>query len=208
VTATRRRELDFARLTNLADGIFAVAMTFLAFTIQLPATSEGADGGLARKLMALLPQLVTLAFSYSLAARYWVLHYKMHAIIGRGDDWLLVFNLCFLFGIVLVPFSADILGNFALSPLSVTVYAANVTFVATMLALMWGYTLLCPHIVLAEEGRRLGRYYLTFPVAVALGFLASIGVAQFGPVLAIACWPVLLLGAHFVGRRLSRRRQS
>ncbi len=28
--------VDFARLTNLADGIFAVAMTFLAFSIQLP----------------------------------------------------------------------------------------------------------------------------------------------------------------------------
>ena len=40
--------LEFGRLTNLADGIFAVAMTFLAFTIQLPATSEGGDGGLAR----------------------------------------------------------------------------------------------------------------------------------------------------------------
>ena len=200
--------LEFGRLTNLADGIFAVAMTFLAFTIQLPAASGGADdGGLARKLMALVPQLVTLAFSYSLAARYWVLHYKMHAIIGRGDDWLLFFDLCFLFGIVLVPFSADILGNFVLSPLSVTVYAVNVTFISMMLGLMWGYTLICPHIVLAEEARRLGRYYLTFSAGVALGFLSSIGVAQLRPVLAIACWPVLLLGAHFVSQRLSRRRQ-
>ncbi len=45
--------LDFARLTNLADGIFAVAMTFLAFTIQLPATSsQSSDGFLASIVVA------------------------------------------------------------------------------------------------------------------------------------------------------------
>jgi hypothetical protein len=44
---TRRRVLVFDRLTNLADGIFGVAMTFLAFTIQHPAAGEGPDGGLA-----------------------------------------------------------------------------------------------------------------------------------------------------------------
>jgi uncharacterized membrane protein len=201
--------LDFARLTNLADGIFAVAMTFLAFTIQLPATSsEGPNGGLAAKLLALLPQLVILALSYALAARYWVLHYKMHTIIVHGDDWLLAFNLCFLFGIVLVPFSADILGNFPLSPLNVTVYAANIAFAGMMLAVMWGYALMRPNIRLADEGRRMGRYYLTFSATQALGFLASIAVAQFRPVLAIACWPVLLFAGHTVGRRLSLDRET
>src|ERR1700704_6417396 len=55
----RRPVLVFDRLTNLADGIFGVAMTFLAFTIQLPAAGEGPDGGLAGKLTALLPQLLT-----------------------------------------------------------------------------------------------------------------------------------------------------
>jgi uncharacterized membrane protein len=43
----RRPILEFGRLTNLADGIFSVAMTFLAFTIQLPAVADGPDGGLA-----------------------------------------------------------------------------------------------------------------------------------------------------------------
>ena len=79
----RRPVLDFARLTNLADGIFAVAMTFLAFTIQLPATSSQSPMGAWRQAAALLPQLVILAFSYGLAARCWMLHYEMHAVIVR-----------------------------------------------------------------------------------------------------------------------------
>ena len=131
-------QLEFARLTNLADGIFGVAMTFLAFTIQIPTVAEGPDGGLAGKLTALLPQFLTLAFSYAFSARCWVLHYRMHSVIARGDEWLLILNLCFLFGIVLVPFAADVLGNFPLSPLSVTVYAANGTFIAMTLAMICG----------------------------------------------------------------------
>ena len=46
---TRRPVLVFDRLTNLADGIFGVAMTFLAFTIQVPAAGEGPDGGTCRR---------------------------------------------------------------------------------------------------------------------------------------------------------------
>ena len=100
-------------------------MTFLAFTIQLPAAGAGPMAGLAGKLTALLPQFLTLALSFCFAARCWVLHYRMHSVIVRGDECLLILNLCFLFGIILVPFSADVLGNFPLSALSVTVYAGD-----------------------------------------------------------------------------------
>ncbi len=167
----RRPVLVFDRLTNLADGIFGVAMTFLAFTIQLPAAGEGPDGGLAGKLTALLPQFLTLALSFFFSARCWVLHYRMHSVIVRGDECLLVLNLCFLFGIILVPFSADVLGNFPLSALSVTIYAANGTFIASMIVAIWGYALVHPHILHTEDARRLGRYYLTLGLSVMFGFV-------------------------------------
>lgn len=201
----RRPILEFGRLTNLADGIFGVAMTFLAFTIQLPAAAGGPDGGLAGKLTALLPQFLTLALSYSFAARCWVLHYYLHSVIVRGDEWLLILNLCFLFGIILVPFSADVLGNFPLSPLSVTVYAANGAFVMLTITSMWGYALVRPRFLRALDARRLGWSYLTFCIIATLGFLVSIGVAQFSQRLAIACWPGLLVPGHFLSPWLSQQ---
>jgi uncharacterized membrane protein len=51
---------DFLRFTNLADGIFAVAMTSLAFTIQVPPPGSGPDGSLAACLGAMLPRFGTL----------------------------------------------------------------------------------------------------------------------------------------------------
>jgi uncharacterized membrane protein len=199
----RRPVLVFDRLTNLADGIFGVAMTFLAFTIQLPAAGEGRDGGLAGKLIALLPQFLTLALSFFFSARCWVLHYRMHSVIVRGDECLLILNLCFLFGIILVPFSADVLGNFPLSALSVTIYAGNGVLISSMIVLIWGYALVHPHILRTEDARRLGRYYLTLGFSVMFGFLVSIAVAQFSPWYAVACWPGLLLPGHVLSRWLS-----
>ena len=114
-----------------------------------------------------------------------------------------ILNLCFLFGIVLMPFAADVLGNFPLSPLSVTVYAANGTVIAMMLAMMWGYALFHLLILRSVDARRLGWDYLTLCTIAMLGFIVSIGVAQFSPLLAIACWPGLLLPGHGVTRWLS-----
>src|SRR6516225_2078660 len=74
---------DFARLTNLADSIFAVAMTFLAFTIQVPSPGPAPDGTLAARLGAMLPQFGALALSFFIAARLWMLHFRMHRVITR-----------------------------------------------------------------------------------------------------------------------------
>jgi len=201
----RSPTLEFGRLTNLADGIFSVAMTFLAFTIHLPVVADGPDGGLPARLVELLPQFLTLALSFAFAGRCWVLHYRMHSVIPRGDEWLLILNLCLLFGIVLIPFSAYVLGNFPLSPLSVSVYAGNGTFISMMLATMWGYALVHPHMLRTADARRLGRYYAMLCTTAMLGFVVSIGVAQARPWLGIACWPGLLIPGHLMSRWLSLR---
>ena len=36
----------------------------------------------------------------------------MHRVITRGDDVLLVLNMVLLFGVVLIPFSADVLSTY------------------------------------------------------------------------------------------------
>jgi uncharacterized membrane protein len=135
----RNESHDFARLTNLADGIFAVAMTFLAFTIQVPSPRPRPDGGLTQPLGAMLPQFATLAFSFCVAARVWLLHFKMHRVIMRGDDVLLVLNIVLLFRIVLIPFVADVLSTYPLSPLSVSIYAANALLMPTPESAIWSY---------------------------------------------------------------------
>ncbi len=187
---------DFARLTNLADGIFAVAMTFLAFTIQVPTPGAGPDGSLAARLGAMLPQLGTLAFSFIIAARVWTLHFKMHRVILRGDDLLIVLNMVLLFGIVLIPFSAAVLSTYPLSSLSVSIYAANALLMLLMDGAIWCYVRARPHFLAEGTPSDYSARMMRYSMETAAVFGGSIGVAWFAPRVALYVWaliPVLIL---------------
>jgi uncharacterized membrane protein len=182
---------DFARLTNLADGIFAVAMTFLAFTIQVPPPGPGPDGNLAARLGAMLPQFGTLALSFLIAARLWMLHFKMHLIIRRGDDVLLVLNIVLLFGVILIPFAADVLSTYPLSPLSVSIYATNTLVMLAMDVAIWRYAGRRPHFLAGGTPPDYPARMMRYSLQIAAVFGGSIVVAWFSPHAALYLWAML-----------------
>jgi uncharacterized membrane protein len=61
--------LDIQRLSALSDGIFAVAMTLLAFSIHLPESS--AAGRLATELTRMYHEGIGLVVSFWIAAMFW-----------------------------------------------------------------------------------------------------------------------------------------
>ena len=182
---------NFARLTNLADGIFAVAMTFLAFTIQVPRPGPGPDGELAARLGAMLPQLGTLAFSFFVAARLWMLHFRVHQVITRGDNVLLVLDMVFLFGIVLIPFSADVLSTYPLGPLSVSIYATNAMVVMAIDAMIWRYARTRLHFLAEGTSPDYPARMMQYSLQIAAVFGCSIVTAWFAPRAAVYCWALL-----------------
>ena len=177
--------VDFARLTNLADGIFAVAMTFLAFSIQLPLPDATPDGGLAHKLHTLLPQLGALTITYFLSARFWLLHCDMHRLIVHGGPVLLYLNLLFLFAVVLLPFSTDMLGTFPLGTLDAGVYAGNLAMLAVLFWAIWHYAVRHPACLVSPESLTEARVARSVAAVFAVVFLGSVVVAQFRPELAL-----------------------
>jgi uncharacterized membrane protein len=191
---------DFARLTNLADGIFAVAMTFLAFSIRIPPPEPAPDGNLAAHLGAMLPQLGTLALSFFVAARFWMLHFRMHQVIKRGDNVLLVLDILFLFGIVLIPFSADLLSTYPLVPLSVSIYGANALAVLAMDAAIWGYARARPHFLVEGTPAGYPIRMMRCSLQIAAVFGVSIVTAWFAPRAAVCLWalvpPMVILQAR------------
>jgi uncharacterized membrane protein len=200
----RTESHDFARLTNLADGIFAVAMTFLAFTIQVPPPGPGPDGSLAPRLGAMLPQFGTLALSFIVAGRIWLLHFKMHRVILRGDNVLLVLNMVMLFGIVLIPFSADVLSIYPLSALSVSIYAMNALVMLLTDGAIWFYARTRPHFLAEATPPDYPARMMRFSLEIAAVFGGSIIVARFAPHVALYLWvlvlPIIALQAHSLSR--------
>jgi uncharacterized membrane protein len=158
----------------------------------------------------MLPKFGTLAIGFFIAGRLWMLHFKMHRVIRRGNDVLVVLNMVLLFGIVLIPFSADVLSTYPLSPLSVAIRATNaVVMLATDVAI-WLYVRARPHF-LAEgtppdyPGRMMRDSLL---IAAVVG--GSIVVAWFAPLPALYMWamipPIVVLQARGLPRMSTTRR--
>jgi uncharacterized membrane protein len=195
---------DFVRLTNLADSIFAVAMTFLAYTIQVPSPGPGPDGSLPARLGAMLPQFGTLALSFFIAGRLWVLHFKMHRVIRRGDDVLLVLNMVLLFGIVLIPFCADVLSIYPLSSLSVSIYAANALVMMGMDVAIWHYARTRPHFLAEGTPADYPTRMMRNSLQIAAVFGGSIIASWFAPRVALYIWAMVPLITVLQARGMSR----
>jgi uncharacterized membrane protein len=195
---------DFARLTNLADSIYAVAMTFLAFTIQVPAPDGEPDGDLARHLGAMLPQFGTLALSFLIAARLWILHSNMHRVITRGNDALVALNLVLLFGIVLILFSAEVLSLYPLSRLSITIYAANALLMLGMHVAIWRYARTRPHFFVEDVPPGYPALMIRHSLQIAAVFIGSIVAGWFVPRAALYVWALLAPIIFLQARQLSR----
>ena len=121
-----RRELD--RLNAFSDGVFAIAITLLVLSIEVPSVS-GEDLGDA--LGKLGGDISAYFIGFAVIGMFWYAHTAVYSHLERISGWLVITNLGFLSMIAMMPFTTALLGNYDV-PLSVAVYAANVGLAATL----------------------------------------------------------------------------
>jgi uncharacterized membrane protein len=97
------------RMVNFSDAVFAVSLTLLALELRPPASGEGVDFWAG--LLDLAPEFASLLISFALASLWWAVHLLVMRELTRFDWPTAIFNLVFLFFIVLVPFAAATFGS-------------------------------------------------------------------------------------------------
>ena len=131
---TRRIERDsveFARVANLSDGVFAIALTLLVLGLDVP---DVGSVPLTEQLLERVPNLIGFGLGFGLVANVWWAH---HAFVGRlaaFDPGLVRLNLLALALVALAPFPTGLVGA------APTDRAAVVFFIGLFLALI-GVTL-------------------------------------------------------------------
>jgi uncharacterized membrane protein len=98
------------RIIGFSDGVFAIAITLLVLTINVPSnlTSSEQVSGFLRQA---LPQLVVYAAAFMVIGTFWVRHHRMFMLCRAVDGRMLILNLVFLAFVALLPFPTDLLGN-------------------------------------------------------------------------------------------------
>lgn len=131
-----RERYDLARTTAFSDGVFAIAITLVVLTIDVPQLSGAQVDELPQRLADLGPEFWSFLLSFAVIGRFWVGHHRMFAALGRIDGRLTVLNLAYLAGIAFMPVPTELLGDYGSEPITVIVYALTMSVVGLLAWLM------------------------------------------------------------------------
>lgn len=132
-----KSQSDIQRLTALSDGIFAVAMTLLAFNVHLPPSSAGAQ--LSQELLRMSGEAAGLLLSFAIAAMFWISHLRIFQMLQRVDFGFGLLNFALLLSIVLLPISTSLSTSFPQSTTAKFVFGGNLVLISLMTMSLWIY---------------------------------------------------------------------
>ena len=161
--------MSLSRLETLGDAIFAFSLTLLAFDLNLPGLA-GSD--LKPRLIALLPKLVIFIFTFLVVAQQWDVHQRTLRYITRADGTFIWLNLLSYMFIVLLPTSADVLGEYPLEPLALMFFGVNLALFSLVSWYLWRYA--SGKGQLLQDGldsdiiKMIGNLWLSTPVIIGL----------------------------------------
>ena len=165
--------VDMNRLNNLSDGVFAIALTLLAFDLRLPESVP--IGDLPNQLLQLAPKFMVYLISFVVIGGAWGAHQRMLKQIRRGDGLLVWFNLFCLLLVALLPASAALLGRYPTAFLAIACFALDVTLIQLTSLWLWRHasrrSLINPRLdprVVKSIGRRLNLSTVIFALSIPL----------------------------------------
>jgi uncharacterized membrane protein len=192
--AKEPHHFHIGRIQNLTDGIFAVGMTLLVIDIRV---APGFDRStLGQGLLQLAPNIYSYVVSFFILALFWWTYHRMLDRITRADTGFVWWNICFLFLVTLVPFSAYLLGQFYGTRVATEIYCLNLTALAVMMFAQWRHAetqgLVNPDLTIGERKEITARlssvifaYFGTALIGLWQPYWFFFGFALIGPARAI-----------------------
>jgi uncharacterized membrane protein len=186
----------FERAVAFSDGVFAIAITLLVLSINIPMLHRGEK--LDHALSNLSDNIVSYFIGFAVIGLFWVGHHYFFNSIRGFDGRLLWLNLLYLSFIGLLPFTTALLGDYGNDPTALVAYAINVALAGLadtlMVVVALRARLLEPDV--QARGRELIARNLLPPVV----FLASIPLAYVDTDLAKYSWLLLAIVPRLLAR--------
>ena len=201
--AARSEAVSFGRIVSFTDGVFAIAITLLVLNFEVPHVHDETERQIAHLLDELAGDFGADCLSFAVLGRLWIVHHRLFSMLATFDGRLITLNLFYLAMIVLVPFTAELLGDYGAEPLPAALYAA---VLAAASALNWLMARHAAHAGLLRPDRQeavapwasAGALYIPGVCAV------SIPIAFLSPLAAELMWVLLVVGRAVGSRRGGR----
>jgi uncharacterized membrane protein len=197
--------LEFDRVANFADAIYAIALTLVVVGIGVPGDldDESSSRELLESLGELLPDIITFFVVFFVVGNYWLAHHRFMSWLDQADTTLIRLQLVYLSVIAFLPFPAALLGSLDDNAVALASFALAMACASGL------ETVLLTHAnraglmkqPLSDAAARWERNASLSPVGV---FLLSIPLGFISVWLGIAFWAVNIP----VGMLLNRRRPA
>lgn len=191
------KTINESRVMGFSDAVFAFAATLLVLKIDLPGITTGQLSSTTQFVdifRDLWPQYLANIISFVVIGYYWINHHAIFGMVKKFNMGLVWLNLIFLIFVSFLPFPVDLYGaNFGL-PLVVVFYSASLAVVGYLLFFVWEL------VSFQVENLKVKRYYTARNLIAPLIFTLAIPLVYIHPLLAQACWVLIIFGNLFVDK--------
>ena len=175
-----------SRIFAFTDGVYAIAITLLVLQIEVP-TGITDNDSLWSGIGDESDDLLAFAISFAVIGMNWVGAHRFMRTVDQYDRGLMLLTLFSLFWVVLIPFTSQLMGEYASeAKLSVVLYAVNMLLTVIAAGLMQR------HVLKAGLGKPEYRWdtELTLRSSIFTGavFILTIPVAYFFGAITFLLW--------------------
>jgi len=191
---TKRPTYSTERLSALADGVFAVALTLLVLDLKLPPVPAGSQQALIADLEGQIPNLIAWLISFVLVARFWVVHHAIVASLARCHVATMAWNFVVLALMSLVPFAASLIGTYEFDAVAVFIFAALMGMAGLSLGLFARHAAKETHLhreAPADDLHWHWKYHSRVLPAVAVVSVLLLGVEEVAALVALGLEPLI-----------------
>ncbi len=203
VDGERRNSPD--RVVALTDGVFAIVVTILVLEVAVPPSLS--EQSLFDTLEELRPTLVTWVISFLLTGMYWVMHRDLFARIRQVNRDLVWLNLLFLLPVSLIPFAAQVLGEYPDEPVASHIYGVVLIAVTIMRVAMYSYVERRPALLWDPTELNRSRLGLAVAAAPLPLYLLAMAIAGAAPTISVVLF-FAVPGLYFLLVTLLRDRTT
>jgi uncharacterized membrane protein len=180
---SRSPNVATGRLEAFSDAVFAIAITLLALTLQVPVLTPVTPDALAAELVAKWPTYLSFLLSFVTLLIAWVYHHRLLESAKHAGTGLLFTNGILLLVVAAVPFPTALLGAYLTTPAASVVAAIYAGYIGV---LNFTYNLLWWVVVRQQRSaHREGWRPPTSMILSYLGFpcyMVAVGIAFWSPV--------------------------
>ena len=135
-------EKETGRLEAFSDGVFAVAITLLVFSLQVPILKipPHTSKDLVDRLFMLWPSYLAFFISFATILIMWISHHNMFKLLARSDTSFMFANGFLLLLVTIVPFPTQLIATYLTTPaagVACAIYAGLFMIINLVYNLLW-----------------------------------------------------------------------